>query len=169
MKQVVKFPVNTPVEVTLQCETGTHVDGRYGDQVMYSLTDDRVMYVPPYVEQRFQELAIGAGQPLVLCKRQTKEGSHNRTEWSVRRVPQQTVSSLLGAVAPGFSPHSDAGETNTGGRPTDRFERTGNTDGAGKDEEQPSGNSTAPKVQQSLDDSVRKHQQSITWKDLGTV
>ena len=37
---------------------------------MYSLLDNRVMYVPPYVEQRFQELAIGAGEPLLLCKQQ---------------------------------------------------------------------------------------------------
>ena len=63
MNEVVKFPIDTPVEVTLRFEAGKHVEGRYGDQVMYSLSDDRVMYVPPYVEQRFQELAIGAGEP----------------------------------------------------------------------------------------------------------
>ena len=61
MNEIVKFPINTPVEVTLQCEVGKHVDGRYGDQVMYSLVDGAVMYVPLYVEQRFRELAIGAG------------------------------------------------------------------------------------------------------------
>jgi hypothetical protein len=59
MNEVVKFPINTPVEVTLQFEAGKRVEGRYGDQVMYSLLDNRVMYVPPYVEQRFQELATG--------------------------------------------------------------------------------------------------------------
>jgi hypothetical protein len=63
MKEVVKFPINTPVEVTLQYHTGKRVEGRYGGQVMYSLVGDRVMYVPPYVEQRFQDLAIGAGEP----------------------------------------------------------------------------------------------------------
>ncbi|MGA8579453.1 MAG: hypothetical protein WB579_12285, partial [Bryobacteraceae bacterium] len=82
MKEVVKFPINTPVEVTLQSEEGKHVEGRYGDQVMYSLLDNRVMYVPLYVEQRFQELAIGAGEPLLLCKKQVKDGDRNRTEWS---------------------------------------------------------------------------------------
>ncbi|MGA2119540.1 MAG: hypothetical protein ABSH56_32935 [Bryobacteraceae bacterium] len=68
MNEVVKFPINTPVEVTLQSEAGKHVEGPYGEQVMFSLVDNRVMYVPPYVEQRFQELAIGAGEPLLLCK-----------------------------------------------------------------------------------------------------
>ena len=75
MSEVVKFLINTPVEVTLQDEAGKRVEGRYGDQVMYSLLDNRVMYVPPYVEQRFQELAIGAGEPLLLCKQQVKDSN----------------------------------------------------------------------------------------------
>ena len=87
MNEVVKFPINTPVEVTLQDEAGKRVEGRYGEQVMYSLLDNRVMYVPPYVEQRFKELAIGAGEPLLLCK--VKDSNRNRTEWSVKRAPQQ--------------------------------------------------------------------------------
>jgi hypothetical protein len=89
MKETVKFQINTPVEVPLQDEAGKRVEGRYGEQVMYSLLDDRVMYVPPYVEQRFQELAIGAGEPLLLCKQEVKGGNRNRTEWSVMRAPHQ--------------------------------------------------------------------------------
>ena len=89
MNEIVKFPINTPVEVTLQSEAGERVPGRYGEQVRYSLTDDRIMYVPLYVEQRFQELAIGAGEPLLLCKQQVKNGDRNRTEWSVKRAPEQ--------------------------------------------------------------------------------
>jgi len=40
MNEVLKFPINTPVEVTQQSEAGTHVEGRYGEQVMYSLLDN---------------------------------------------------------------------------------------------------------------------------------
>src|ERR1035438_7026366 len=99
MKEVVKLPINTPVEVTLQFEDGKRVEGRYGDQVMYSLTDNRVMYVPLYVEQRLQELAIGAGEPLLLCKKVVKDGSRNRTEWSVRRAPQPPLAPANGTSA----------------------------------------------------------------------
>src|SRR6476469_3852321 len=97
MKEIVKFVVNAPVEVTLQSEAGKHVQGRYGDQVMYSLLDNRVMYVPPYVEQRFRELAIGVGEPLLLCK--VKDRNRNRTEWSVKRAPQQMQMSANGIAA----------------------------------------------------------------------
>ena len=99
MNEVVKFLINTPVAVTLQSELGTRVKGRYGEQVMYALVDDRVMYVPPYVEQRFHELAIGAGEPLLLCKREVQEGSRNRIEWSVRRGPEQPITSANGTAA----------------------------------------------------------------------
>ena len=102
MKEVVKFSINTPVEVTLQYQTGKHVEGRYGGQVMYSLLDGRVMYVPPYVEQRLQELAIGAGEPLILCRREVTAGDRHKIEWSVRRAPQppQTLESVLAAAEP---------------------------------------------------------------------
>ena len=99
MNEVVKFQINTPMEVTLQDETGRRVEGRYGEQVMYSLLGNRVMYVLPYVEQRFQELAIGAGEPLLLCKQQVKVGNRNRTEWSVKRAPQQLSMAPSGTEA----------------------------------------------------------------------
>src|SRR5450759_5630696 len=99
MKEIVKFEINTPVEVALKTAVGERVQGRYGEQVMYSLLDNRIMYVPPYVEQRFRELAIGAGEPLLLCKREVKEGNRNRTEWSVKRAPQQLSMSANGTAA----------------------------------------------------------------------
>src|SRR5664279_3777089 len=100
---------------------------------MYSLLDNRVMYVPPYVEQRFQELAIGAGEPLLLCKKEVKEGNRNRTEWSIRRAPQQPLA--IGTA--------DADSALPDTLPA----AAGTVNGAAKQEEQPSANSTAPMAQ----------------------
>jgi len=80
MKEVVKFPENSPVEVTLQCETGTHVAGLYGDQVMYSLTGDRVMYVPPYVEQRLQDWPSGRAPGALQAANQRRQPQPDRVE-----------------------------------------------------------------------------------------
>lgn len=99
--EVVRFAPNTPVEVALRFETGKHVEGRYGDQVMYSLLDNRVMYVPPYVEQRIRELAIAVGEPLHLCKQEKTDGNQKWIEWSVKRAPQQPRSSGNGTAATG--------------------------------------------------------------------
>jgi hypothetical protein len=106
MKEVVRFAVDTPVEVALRFETGKHVEGRYGDQIMYSLVDNRVMYVPPYVEQRIRELAIGAGEPLQLCKQAKTDGNRKWMEWSVRRAPQQPRPSANETAAAGEVPSS---------------------------------------------------------------
>ena len=139
MNEGVKFPINTPVEVTLQFEAGKRVEGRYGEQVMFSLLDNRVMYVPPYVAQRFQDLAIGAREPLLLCKTQVKDGNRNRIEWNVRRAPQQPFASSNGTAA------ADAvvADTMMDLQPVGGME-VGPVSGVVREEEQPSANSTAP-------------------------
>lgn len=153
MNEVVKFPINTPVEVTLQFEAGKRVEGRYGEQVMFSLLDNRVMYVPPYVEQRFQELAIGAGEPLLLCKTQVKEGSRNRIEWNVRRAPQQPLASSNGtAAADAVVPDATLDLQPVGGM------EGGLGNGVVKQEEQPSANSTAPVARESAPKTNNQHQ-----------
>lgn len=58
MAEILRFETNVPVEVALRFSDGKHVEGRYGDQVMYSLADERIIYVPPIVERKIQELQI---------------------------------------------------------------------------------------------------------------
>jgi hypothetical protein len=48
---ILRFNTNSPVEVSLRWDDGKRVEGRYGEQVMYTLEGDRVMYVPPVVAQ----------------------------------------------------------------------------------------------------------------------
>jgi hypothetical protein len=169
MKEAVKFLINTPVEVTLQFEAGKRVEGRYGGQVMYSLLDNRVMYVPPYVEQRFQELAIGAGEPLLLCKQEVKDGNRRRAEWSVKRAPQPPqapangttpADSVVPVTMPGLEPAGRRRETETvarNGAATPGGHQTV-TNGAAKREEQPSANSTAPMAQELALQTNHQHQ-----------
>jgi len=47
MKDRVVFQTNVPVTAALAYADGMNVEGRFGDQVMYTLSDERVMYVPP--------------------------------------------------------------------------------------------------------------------------
>jgi hypothetical protein len=175
MNEVVKFPMNTPVEVTLQSEAGKRVDGRYGNQVMYSLIDDRVMYVPLYVEQRLKDLAIGAGEPLLLSKQEAKEGDRKRVEWSVKRAPKQPHGSANGTASQSVEPNGLVGPQATEGKENEKGSTKGEgtrvehqtaalardegglkgsekkggfVNGVVKQEEQPSGNSAAPMAQE---------------------
>ena len=65
MKERVVFEANVPVTATLAYPDGLKVQGPFGDQVMYSLTDGRVMYVPPVVRDKFVELASGSTSRLL--------------------------------------------------------------------------------------------------------
>jgi hypothetical protein len=83
MSDKVQFQTNIPVEIALKYGDGKEVSGHYGDQVMYTLTDDRVMYVPPIVKRRIEELGIGRGELFTLTKAEKKNGTRRTIEWLV--------------------------------------------------------------------------------------
>jgi hypothetical protein len=83
---ILPFRLNVPAEVILERPEGTLVQGRYGDRVMFSLADGRVMYVPPSVASKIEAEGVAAGQPFQLCKVQAKNGSQRTIEWTVRRL-----------------------------------------------------------------------------------
>ena len=56
MREKIAFQTNAPVTVALAYGDGLQVEGRFGDQIMYTLTDERVMYVPPVVRSKLVEL-----------------------------------------------------------------------------------------------------------------
>ena len=65
---ILRFQTNTPTEVALNSPQGTIVEGRYGERVLFHLTDGRVMYVPPIVARKIEDHGIAPGEPFELCK-----------------------------------------------------------------------------------------------------
>jgi len=85
-RKMVRFAANMPVEIALQSVDGMRIEGRYGDRVKYTLTDDRTMYVDPIVAERIQELAIQPGELFQICKRQAKKGNRKTIYWVVEQL-----------------------------------------------------------------------------------
>ena len=85
---ILRFNTNSPVEVALRWDDGKRVEGRYGEQVMYSLEGDRVMYVPPVVAKQIQELGIRAREIFEICKAELREENKRWIEWRVRRIEE---------------------------------------------------------------------------------
>lgn len=79
---ILQWQANEPVQVQLKFQSGKHVAGRFGEQVMFSLMDGNIMYVPLIVEKHIQALQIRRGQPVEICKHQ----EDGKTEWKVRRI-----------------------------------------------------------------------------------
>jgi hypothetical protein len=83
MADKIVFQTNIPVEVALKYDDGKDVKGQYGDQVLYALTDGRVMYVPPIVRKQIEDLGIGRSEPFTIIKAEKKNGTRRTIEWQV--------------------------------------------------------------------------------------
>ena len=85
---ILRFNTNSPVELALRWNDGKRVEGRYGEQVMYTLDDDRVMYVPPVVAKQIQDLGICAREIFEICKAELREDNKRWIEWHVKKLEQ---------------------------------------------------------------------------------
>ncbi len=104
MKERVVFEANVPVTATLAYADGLKVQGRFGDQVMYSLTDGRVMYVPPIVRDKLVELGIRQNEPFGICRAERREGNRRFVDWVVQ--PDGSAAQAQSATAHGDTPGS---------------------------------------------------------------
>ena len=86
---ILRFPTNTPIQVAINTPQGTIVQGRYGDRVLFHLTDGRVMYVPPIVASKIEAHGIAPGEPFELCKAQVRTGQTRSIEWWLKRTPPE--------------------------------------------------------------------------------
>ena len=107
---ILRFNTNSPVEVALRWDDGKRVEGRYGEQVMYSLEGDRVMYVPPVVAQQIRALGIRAREIFEICKAELREENKRWIEWRVRRIEEPRHPAPSGNVseAAAASPSNNA-------------------------------------------------------------
>jgi hypothetical protein len=101
------------------------VQGRFGNQVMYSLTDGRVMYVPPIVRDKLVELGIRQNEPFAICRAERREGNRRFVDWVVR--PKESASSVPSANTRHDTPQSPAN-----GDSAARLKSNGNGNGNGR-------------------------------------
>ena len=124
MSEKVQFQTNVAVEVALKYGDGKDVTGQYGDQVLYTLTDGRVMYVPPIVKKKIDELGIGRGEVFTIRKAEKRNGTRRTIEWVVatngRGKPQDRHRGTQG-------PAQDCGRTDRGFKSTNGNSRPPST------------------------------------------
>ena len=95
MTQILRFEMNVPVEVALkEAGPGKPIEGRYGNRVMYTLTDERVMYVAPIVASRISDLGVQPGELFHVCKQVKRQGTKRLIEWQVERLPSEPETQL---------------------------------------------------------------------------
>jgi hypothetical protein len=75
MSEKVQFQTNVSIDVALKYNDGKEVTGQYGDQVLYTLTDGRVMYIPFIVKNKIDELGIVRVELFTITKAEKKNGT----------------------------------------------------------------------------------------------
>jgi hypothetical protein len=88
MDNILRFETNVPVgPIALKFDEGKPVEGRFGDQYLYTLMDGRTMYVSPVVASKINEQEIRRGDQFTICKKEVKDpnGGKPRIEWQVYR------------------------------------------------------------------------------------
>ena len=79
-----QFTPNVPAQIALKFADGKLVEGRYGDQVMFSLTNGQVMYLDTDVAAKINLLDLRKAEPFMICKRWTgKKG--DSPQWDIWR------------------------------------------------------------------------------------
>lgn len=87
-REKIRFEYGRPEILALQFTTGRSVAGRFGDQVMYTTTDDRIFFLDvedaEAVETSVADMQIAAGEPFQLTKVRYPRGEGHGFE--VRRM-----------------------------------------------------------------------------------
>lgn len=83
-KEILRFAPNVPVEVALKWPDGKIVSGQYGEQMYYSLTDGRAMYLPMDVGAKINLLELAPGELFTIAKRHSGHKGDIPT-WDVRK------------------------------------------------------------------------------------
>jgi hypothetical protein len=83
VSNILKIQPNVLTELALENPAGLEVDGNFGPQVLFNLTNRRRLYVPLEVGKEIRALTLAPGQPFTILKAQ-KQGQR-AFEWTVER------------------------------------------------------------------------------------
>src|SRR5689334_16258151 len=83
-RETVQFLSNVPVQVALPRPDGKIVSGVYGERMMYTLSDGRVMFLELDVAAQINRLEVQANEAFWICK-QRLSGKGMRHIWKVWR------------------------------------------------------------------------------------
>jgi hypothetical protein len=97
----VQFDDNVIVELALKFPDGKQVEGRFGDQMYYSLVDGRSMYLDMDVASKINLLELRPREPVCICRRVLRRNGKRHVEWDVFR-PQGGARPVAAVQATGI-------------------------------------------------------------------
>jgi hypothetical protein len=97
--EVLRLQTNVPEIIALQWADGLPCHSPHsGDQVRFTLTDGRVLYVAPFVADKIRAAGITANAPFQICKREVARGNRRSIEYEIQ--PLGDTGAPAGTSAP---------------------------------------------------------------------
>jgi hypothetical protein len=84
-RDVVEFAPNVPVTVALKYNQGRRCNSQYGERMMYSTTDGRVMFLDIETAAQVEALGINVGESFSVT-RKWNEATDSPATWEISRV-----------------------------------------------------------------------------------
>ncbi len=81
LRKSVEFTANVPVEVAIQFPQGRTISTRNGERMMFTLVDNRVMFLDLTVAQKIEQLGVNVRETFFICK--YSGGRGKKAEWNV--------------------------------------------------------------------------------------
>lgn len=82
-RQVIEFPPNVPVEVSLKYSQGKLLSTQYGERMMFSLTHGRVMFLDPQTAGKIEAAGINVNERFHITR---ITGGDTPGTWAVARL-----------------------------------------------------------------------------------
>ncbi len=96
MAEVLRLQTNVPETIALAFVSGLPIESKFGgDQMMFSLTDERKLFVPPIVAKKIAASVLAPWEPFLLCKREIVQGNRRAVEYQVERISGEAPVLLL--------------------------------------------------------------------------
>jgi hypothetical protein len=97
-RDVVQFAPNVPVEVALKFALpGKIISTQAGERVLYTLADDRVMFLDLGLAKKVEELGVNVREKFFVCR---PASGKKDAEWNVWRTPEIQKSEVKAAPVP---------------------------------------------------------------------
>jgi hypothetical protein len=92
----IKFQTNVPLTVALKFAEGKPVQSQFNgeDQVLFTCTDGRRMYLSPYAAQKIEALNPRAGERITITKKEVVRGNRRGIEWEAARAAEREPAPL---------------------------------------------------------------------------
>lgn len=108
MADILRFEPNVPEDLVLKFDKGKEVQGQHGADILFTLTDGRIVFVPIETAEEMERLRIRKGLPFRITKR-TVRGS-KAFDWKVERLDalenqlRDSIDDVKSGQRPGSSP-----------------------------------------------------------------